>query len=271
MLELLVVVAILGVLSGGAVLAMTSIRDTAQQTTCAADAGVIDTAEEAAFVLGGDYLDEQGLVDAGYLKDSSALHDVTLAGSTYGLVPVGACDPSGSEVAAGAPDDRAAEGSTVEAAAVAEARSKAAAQGDEGATAAGEAEKLMGEKAVDQNAVDQKAVDQKAADDLKRVEEATQVEAEQRAEAAKLAEELQRAEDEKKAAAAHTSGCRKGQIDINAAEKKQLRQIAHIGGDEATRIVKQRPFKSVGQLNEVKGLTDGDVKQILEQDLACVG
>ena len=91
----------------------------------------------------------------------------------------------------------------------------------------------------------------------------------QREEAAEKAA-AEKAADEKKDENEDAGGCGKDQIDINSADKKQLSRIDHVGGDEATRITKQRPFKSLEQLTEVKGLDEGDVKDIISEGLACV-
>lgn len=259
LLELLVVIAILGVLSGGAVVAISSVRDTAQSTTCDSDAAVIETAEEAAATLGNGYLDEQGLVDAGYLREPSTLHDVTLLGSTYELVPVGACDTSGSELAEGpttsVDDERAVDRQKAEAAAAEAAESEEAAKAAESAKAAEAAKIDEAAKAEDAATAEERA---KADERAKALEAAR-------------AEEQAKAELQEKEAAASAGTCRDGQVDLNSADRKALRAIDHVGGDEATRIVKQRPFKSVEQLVEVKGLSEKDVKEIVEQGVACVG
>ena len=238
LLELLVVIAILGVLSGGAVLAMGAVRETAQRTTCEADAEVIGIAEDAVFTLDGNYLDEQGLVDAGYLKDVSTLHDVNLIGSTYEVVPVGDCDTSGSELAEGATGDEAAdEKAAAEKAAAEKAAERAADEkaAEEKAAAERAAEEQSGDAAADVSPEDKARAEASAAEAAKKAEEAAL------AQAASAKEAEAAAEAAKQAAA---GGCRQGQIDLNAAEKKQLR--------------------------EVKGLSESDVKEILEQAIACV-
>ncbi len=91
LLELLVVVAVLGALSGVAVVGVNAFDDQAQSSVCAADARAIATAQEAASLGGGAYLDEDALVKAGYLREASTLHDITVAGELYSVDPVGDC------------------------------------------------------------------------------------------------------------------------------------------------------------------------------------
>ena len=61
LVELLVVIGILGVLSGVTVVGVDVVRTKAEQSACKADAQNLDTAEAAAITEGGAYLDEAGL------------------------------------------------------------------------------------------------------------------------------------------------------------------------------------------------------------------
>ncbi|MFN7149728.1 MAG: ComEA family DNA-binding protein [Microthrixaceae bacterium] len=250
LLELLVVVAVLGALSGVAVVGVNAFDDQAQSSVCAADARAIATAQEAALLSGGSYLDEDGLVKAGYLREASTLHDLTVAGELYSLTPVDACvDLDGSELAsAELSDDEATE----------KERSEKAAAEKEAATRA-ETEKAATEK--------EEAAEKDAA-----AKEVAEREAAEKEAAAKAAAEKERAEKEaaEKAEQGDASSCAKGQVDLNSATHKELVTIDHVGGDEATRIIKQRPFSSLDQLRSVKGLSSDDVQDIRKEGRACV-
>jgi prepilin-type N-terminal cleavage/methylation domain-containing protein len=273
LIELLVAIAVLGTMSGATVVGVGAFRAQAQKSACAADRESLGTAEEAAFVSGGSHLAEDALVKENYLGSESTMHDVTLTEEGYELVPVGDCIVSTEELADGAAE------AAAEKEAAAAAEEKAAA---EKAAAEKDAEKKAQEAAATEEAA-KAAEEAKAADAAKAAEAApddalTEEEARKAAEQAK-AEEIAKAEAAAKEAeaakakegeAGGTTGCKRGQVDINSAAKKSLTKIDHVGGDEAERIVKQRPFKNLEQLTTVKGLEPGDVKDIIEQGLACV-
>jgi prepilin-type N-terminal cleavage/methylation domain-containing protein len=246
LIELLVVIAVLGTLSGVAVVTTGTLRDRAKSTMCATDEDTLTTAQEAAFVQTGAYLDEKELVAQGYLKRAAEGIDVVLTDGGFQLVAVGECAGGGEELADGPSEEE-------------------QAKLDEQAKAEEQAKLDEQAKAEEQAKLDEqaKAEEQAKLDEQAKAEERAKREAEERA---KEAEQADAAEQPSK-----PKGCEKGQIDINSASKKQLREIKHVGGDEASRIEKQRPFKSVEQLVEVKGLDEGDVKDITEQGLACVG
>ncbi len=122
------------------------------------------------------------------------------------------------------------------------------------------------EKAAEQAKIDEeKAAEQAKIDEQKAAEQAKADEA-AKADEKKAAEE--KAAEEK--ARESTSSCRSGQININTASKKDLTRIDHVGGDEAVRIEKQRPFTSLKQLVLVKGISDDDLRDILEEGRACI-
>lgn len=127
LLELLVSIAIIGVLAGGAVVAVSTVRSSASAATCSADADTIQTAQDASWALRGGYAEEDELVEHGHLKEPSTLHDVVLNGSSFELVPLGDCVATTSEVAAedAEADDPAHDKEAAEAAAKAEEAKKA--------------------------------------------------------------------------------------------------------------------------------------------------
>ena len=152
LVELLIVIAVLGSLSGVAVIAVGAIDDGAEQAACDADARVVRTAAESYFALEGAYVDEDGLVSAGLLADPSELHDMTVDGLAYEIVPVGDCVDAGGvdEVADGggeAADTDAAEKATAEQAA-ADAAAKDAERAEAEAAAKEAAEKAAAEGAA---------------------------------------------------------------------------------------------------------------------------
>jgi prepilin-type N-terminal cleavage/methylation domain-containing protein len=181
LLELLVVVAVLGALSGVAVVGVNAFDEQAQSSVCAADARTIATAQEAALLGGGAYLDEDGLVKAGYLRDASTLHDITVAGELYSLTPVDACvDLDGAELASAELADDVDEEKVKEA---------------ERAAAERTAEE---NKAAEKQKAEQSAAAEKAAAEKAAAEDAAKKKAEEEAEAKKKAEE--QAEAKKKTA-----------------------------------------------------------------------
>lgn len=59
-------------------------------------------------------------------------------------------------------------------------------------------------------------------------------------------------------------------ININIASTAELQQIAGIGEAYAEEIIRLRPFAEVEDLAEIKGIGQGTVDAIKEQNLACV-
>lgn len=129
--------------------------------------------------------------------------------------------------------------------------------------AVGECATIDGEVAMDvppgDDAARREAEDpeQRGEDDRRRLEEAER--------ASRLEDDRRRLEE------AERDGCRDGQIDINEADVEELLRIKHIGKVRARLIVAQRPFKSVEQLTEVRGIKDKNLKDILDEGLVCVG
>jgi prepilin-type N-terminal cleavage/methylation domain-containing protein len=263
LLELLVVIAVLGALSGVAVMGVNAFDDQAQGAACAADARAIATAQEAAKLAGGAYLDEATLVSSGYLDDASTLHDVTVAGELYSVVPVGDCiDASSEELAAGEPTD---DELTADELAAVEAAQKEAYErlaDEEAAARAESAEKAAAEKAAAEEATRAEAEAAEKASAERTAKDAAAEEAAAKDAAAEAAA--------KEAAEKGVAKCTKGQVDLNSASHKELKTIDHVGGDEATRIIKQRPFASLDELSTIKGLSAKDIADIRKQGRACV-
>lgn len=239
LLEMLVAIAIMGVLSGGAVVGVSAVRRSAQDAACTVDADAIGTAEQASFATTGSYLDEQGLIDAGYLREPSAHFDVSSTALGFELVPVDGCTVPGPELAAADP-------ATPPDTAPQEAA-------DPDPAAPGPDATVPDPVSVP---VDSAGAGAKPADPSPPSTEPAEVEPTTTAPASTVPA---------------ATGCGKGQVDINSADKKELRAISGVGGDEATRIVKQRPFRSLDQLSEVKGLSAAQVETIIAEGVACIG
>ncbi len=60
-------------------------------------------------------------------------------------------------------------------------------------------------------------------------------------------------------------------LDINTASEEQVQQITHIGPALAVELIKLRPFRSIDELDKIKGIGPARVKDIKSQGLACVG
>lgn len=60
-------------------------------------------------------------------------------------------------------------------------------------------------------------------------------------------------------------------IDINVASSAELQQIEGIGTSLAEAIIKERPFKTIEELDRIKGIGKGKISAIKEQGLACIG
>jgi len=101
LVELLVVIVILGVLSGVVVLAVGKLTSTSGATACSADARVVTDAEEAYAAQHLQYTSEANLVAAGQLQSASNMHDVVLNGGSYDIVATGQCADTGSVASGG--------------------------------------------------------------------------------------------------------------------------------------------------------------------------
>ena len=63
-----------------------------------------------------------------------------------------------------------------------------------------------------------------------------------------------------------SAGC----IDINTASVEELMEIIHIGDVRVQELIDLRPHNTVNGLKRIKGIGDGRMKDIIEQDKACV-
>ncbi|MGI2328672.1 MBL fold metallo-hydrolase [Planococcus sp. YIM B11945] len=60
-------------------------------------------------------------------------------------------------------------------------------------------------------------------------------------------------------------------LDLNKASSAELQEIEGIGPAFAEDIMKERPFKTIDDLLDIKGIGKGKLKAIKQQGLACVG
>lgn len=66
------------------------------------------------------------------------------------------------------------------------------------------------------------------------------------------------------------SGCGPGQVDINTAPKEALITIVHIGESRANELISLRPFSSLEDLTRIRGISEGRLREIEAQGIACV-
>jgi len=64
--------------------------------------------------------------------------------------------------------------------------------------------------------------------------------------------------------------CNESQIDINSASVEQLDNLSRIGTVKAQAIISTRPFGTIDDLLNVKGIGNATLNKIKEQGLACV-
>jgi DNA uptake protein ComE-like DNA-binding protein len=60
-------------------------------------------------------------------------------------------------------------------------------------------------------------------------------------------------------------------VDVNADPAERLVAIAHINDERAAQLIAGRPWPSVRSLTGINGIGRGRIRDILAQDLACVG
>ena len=61
-----------------------------------------------------------------------------------------------------------------------------------------------------------------------------------------------------------------GCIDINTASEVELMEIIHIGEERVKELIELRPHNTVNGLKRIHGIGDGRMRDIIEQDKACV-
>lgn len=70
------------------------------------------------------------------------------------------------------------------------------------------------------------------------------------------------------------AGSSPGCVDLNRADARALEAIIHIGPERAGQIIalrRERPFRSVAEVERVRGIGEARTRDILRQGLACVG
>lgn len=91
LVELLVVIVVLGILATVTIFAVRGLANRGETTVCDGDRRIMINAMESRFADRGSYTDEATLATEGFLRASSNLHDVSLSGEDYVVVPVGPC------------------------------------------------------------------------------------------------------------------------------------------------------------------------------------
>jgi len=247
LLELLVTVAILGVLSGVAVFGVGALTNNAEGAACDIEARTITVAQEAHRVTTGAYADLDGLVGAGLLSERPDLHEVQLVPGGWQLVGQGACAAGADELAA-ARDGR----------------------GD------GRGEVVVEERARNDADVPwDDMAEQRRLQQGRRVGEVPRSEQElQPADTAAELEQRQTADAPQHILRLHRGpqpvGCDRGQVDLNRAGADELIRIVHVNPGRAIQIERSRPLSSVKDLQRVDGFDDRRVEEIVMEGLACV-
>jgi hypothetical protein len=64
--------------------------------------------------------------------------------------------------------------------------------------------------------------------------------------------------------------CDRNQIDINSASLTKLDEIVWVGEATAEKIIDGRPFRKLGDLDDVRGIGEKKLEDIIDEGLACV-
>lgn len=60
-------------------------------------------------------------------------------------------------------------------------------------------------------------------------------------------------------------------LDINTASEEEVQEITHIGPALAIELIKLRPYRSIDELTNIKGIGTARLNDIKSQGLACIG
>ena len=60
-------------------------------------------------------------------------------------------------------------------------------------------------------------------------------------------------------------------ININEASEADIQNIIHFGVERAALLIKSRPYDSIDDLKRIKGIGPARIKDIKEQNIACIG
>lgn len=91
LVEMLIVITILGILSGMVAFSVRAITDRGRDSSCRTDARTLEQAEEAYRARNDIYASEADLYAAGLLTSESELHDIDLVAGEFSLVPLSHC------------------------------------------------------------------------------------------------------------------------------------------------------------------------------------
>ena len=91
LVEMLIVITILGILSGMVAFSVRAITDRGRDSSCRTDSRTLEQAEEAYRARNDVYASEADLYAAGLLTSESQLHDIDLVAGEYSLVPLQHC------------------------------------------------------------------------------------------------------------------------------------------------------------------------------------
>lgn len=249
LLELLVTVAILGIVSGVAVFGIGRLTGDAERAACDVEARTITVAQEAHRVQFGDYADLEGLVHAGLLSERPVLYSVQLLPGGWQLVGQGACAGGADELAADG-DRRAGDRNELRAHDELTAEQRVLANLDEPWDDMGAQRRLEQGRRIEQSPEGAEQLQPRPPEELGAVDQPQHV--------LRLHRDPQ------------ASGCGRGQVDLNHAGADELARVVHVNPGRAIQIERGRPFSSVGELRRVEGFNDQRVEDVLREGLACV-